>query len=185
MNTLGPVIVHGLGRTDRRTVQVRLVARVRVPGTREIIGHQVPEVEGRVHLSYMELAVVVLAAGGSDGEEEAVPGPPLGVGVEGCAELAEEVDVPGGLGVVLGVLVVDVEPVEAVVLEELEAAPDELGALGWVDDDGVHAGAVCPAADAEEEFEVPVLFLDEVQSFEVSVEAEKALVVGRKGRVKG
>lgn len=92
----------------------------RVPRAGVVVGHEVPEVEGGVHGRQVQFFVVLRAGGTGGREEEPVAVVPGGVGVEGGAGLAQEEDEVVGAGAVGGVFPVDVEAVEAEVLEEVD-----------------------------------------------------------------
>ena len=114
---------------------------------------------------------------GAYGEQEAVVGPLAArVRVERCTHLTQEVDVAPCLRIVLWVLVVDVETVKPKVFEQPDGRRHELGAQGRIDDYGMEARRVGPAADREEDLEVAVLLLEVVDRLEVAVQV-LALVI--------
>ena len=82
---------------------------------------------------------------------------PLQVGERG-AELSEQGGEARSKGIRVGVLEVEVDPVEAVVLNQANRVRDERRALGGVGDEvEVAALRVGPAANREEDLDVPVV----------------------------
>ena len=76
--------------------------------------------------------------------------------VERCPHLSQKGDIAACLFVVPRVLVVDVETVKPKVFEQPDGRRHELGAQGRIDDYGMEARRVGPAADREENLEVPI-----------------------------
>lgn len=108
--------VRGEGRGHRVLgvgVQVRLVARGGVPRAGVVVRHQVEVVEQTGHLAEVELVVVGRAGGNRGGQEEVVVAGLRGLRVLLGSYGLEEGDHVAGLGVVGGVLPVDIEAVEA------------------------------------------------------------------------
>lgn len=165
-------------------VQVSLVAGARVPRPGKVVRHQVNKVEVLRHGAEVQLAVVLRARRRRDGEQEArvrvgaAVAQLRGVGVELAARLLEEQVEVARLGVVLRVLPVDVEPVEAEVLEQLHGRLGEALAAGGRRGGRGEVGAVGPAADGEQDLEVAVALLEEVELLDAAVDVGADVVPG-------
>ena len=95
----------------------------RIPRAGVVVGHEIPEIEDRVHACDVELLVVCGTGGCGDCEEEVrfdFQFEGGGVFVEGGADGLEEEDGVGGFGGIFGVFPVDIETVEAEVFEEFD-----------------------------------------------------------------
>ena len=80
----------------------------------------------------------------------------LSEAVQSRSERSEQIGEALALGGVGGVLVIDVEAVEAVVLDELQGGTDEGRALAGVGDEVEVAGLrVGPSPDGQRDFQVP------------------------------
>jgi len=110
---------------------------------------------------------------------------PLLQRIEPLPQSPEQLDIVTRLRIVLRVLKVDVEPVEAVVCDERDGALDEAGAACRGRDRAGEAAVlgVGPAADREEDLERAVALFEEVQLLEVAVQVGPARVVPRVGPV--
>lgn len=113
-------------------IKVCLMSCCLVPATREVIAHQVPEVEVTIHVRDPELLVVDGTAGSGNGQEEMEPiGVGSGILVECSAGFLKEEDKVLCLGCVLRVLPVNVEAVETKVCNEFDSGASEgCAALG-------------------------------------------------------
>lgn len=116
-------------------IQVRLVAGLGVPAASVVVGHEVDEVEVRLHLLEAQLLVVGGTRGCGNGQQEGrtgevLRGEAVGVGVELGARRLQERNPVLRLGVVGWVLPVDVEAIEAKVLDELDGGGGEVGTAG-------------------------------------------------------
>ena len=73
------------------------------------------------------------------------------VSVEPCSEFTKKGYVTARLFVIRWVLVVDVEPIEAVIFEQTDGGRDKLGPQSRVYDHWVEVGGVGPASDGEDD----------------------------------
>lgn len=130
---------------------------------RVIIRHQVHEVHIWREALHVEVLEMVRAGGDREREEEmGVAREIAGVGVEFLAEQATRIDEVGGLARGVGILPINIQPIESQVLQQLHSRLRKhlasRGALqGWRE-----VRADVPAADREEGFHVTVGFLLEV-----------------------
>lgn len=99
------------------------------------------------------------------------------------SKLLQKLDIPCRLRVVLGILIIDIQAIQAIILQQLHAALDELCPPRRVHDDGVERRRVRPSADGEQELEVAVGLLEEVYGLEVAVEVGPHVVPGVAGVV--
>ena len=153
--------------------EVGLVGRDGGPRAGVVVGHEVEEVKGLRQRGEEreEGGVVLRTGGGRDGEEEVVAWRVgRGVGVEGRAEGLQEEEEVGSVRRGRGVFPVDVEAVEAEVGKEADGGRGEKRAGGWRAGGGGEGWGVGPAADAEEDFEVAVGFLEEEELLDAAVD---------------
>ncbi len=130
-------------------------------------------VEVSVHHREVHGIVIAWPGGAGNCEQEMVREiVSAGVVVEGAAEGSEEENHVCGLCGGSRILPVDVQAVETEICEHGDAAAGEGGAAGGGGCRGGEAGGVAPAADAEEGFQVAVVFLEEVELLGAAVEVK-------------
>lgn len=152
-------------------VDVGVVAASVAPGSGVVVSHQVDPVKDLAELVELEDVEVLGAGGSGDGELKVVAiGVLSSVAVELGAHGLEEQDHVGGLGGILGVLPVNINTVEAPVLDERD------GRLGKVLAVGVGACSrreVCgpgPAANGKHDLELAVGLLELVELLDAAVD---------------
>lgn len=103
------------------------------------------------------------------------------MGVEPRSEFPKEGYVTARLFLVLRVLVVDIEPIEAVIFEQPNGGCDKLRPQSGVDDDRVEMRGVGPTSNGEDDLEVTVLLLEFIDRLEVSIKVLAAIAPGIPG----
>lgn len=136
-----------------------------------------------IHLPQFQFLVVRGAGGARDAEEEFRVPTFRCRSVEALSELCEQLDVVLRLRGIGGVLPIDIQAIEAVVLEQLHGGAREGRAAGGGGCRGGEVGGVGPPADGEEGFEVTVAALEEGELFEAAVEVGAGVVPGVGGVV--
>lgn len=98
-------------------------------------------------------------------------------------QLSQQTHIPPRLLVIPRVLVIHIQPIQPVILQYPHRALHKHRPFLRAHHDRVHRRGIRPPADADQDFEVAVLLLEEVYGFEVPVEVRGGLVPGVAGVV--
>ena len=150
--------------------------------------HQVDKVKHLGELSQRHVLVVFFSGWCGDGERKVWPRAVgalarklVGIGIHACSDRLEKLQKLLALFRVLGILPVDVDAVEAQVLDQLDAAVGERLAALRCRSRGVEVlllVGICPATNRKKDFQVAVLLLEKIELLQIPVEVV-ALVVPR------
>jgi hypothetical protein len=156
-----------------------------VPAAGIVVCHEIDEVDDFGDAAEGEVLVVGLACGSGDAQLEVWPlahrGKRIGVCVHGGADFLQEEDVLLALLGVLRVFPVDVDAVEAHVLDQLDAAVGEgfasLGRGCWAVE-MLGLMRISPPSNGKHNLEIPVSPLEQIELLEAAVQIGADIVPG-------